>query len=182
MKRIKNLLNEGGEALELYRRYSHQVNSHLLGKNTQGTHFSFMKSYDPQGNHEYEHHEKQDVISKLDKHLTKNPLSKPTTVYSGVNHHMGAKLRDLARTPGHTLNSPAYISSSHNKEVAHKFAEVDDHHTRHVLALHLPKGFKKSRDVPNSREKERLIARNVNLKHIKSEKHDTVMYHHYKPV
>lgn len=186
-------INEEANFLDLYRRFSGNVNKDLLktgGEKLAGD-YTWLKSYDTsgKGEHEYEQHPKQSVVSALDRHTSDeaNALEKPVTSYSGVNLEFGEKLKELSKTPGYKIKSPAFISSSHDPAIARKFAERDNNGNQHVMVFDLPAGFSKSKSIPNAREggksksDERLIARNTEFVHTGSNKVGAVTYHHFKP-
>ena len=190
MKTFKQL-REKTDHLDLYRRFSTGINKDLIKGNDSSSHYTWLKNYDTsgKGQHEYEHHSKKEVLSALDHH-TDNPSNKlkhEVTSYSGVSSELGHKLHQMSKTPGHTFSTPAFISSSHDKKIAHKFAETNNNGQKHVMVFHLPKGYHKSKSIPNAREggrsrtDERLFARNQKFKHIKSEKIGNITYHHYEP-
>jgi hypothetical protein len=188
LKTFKEFIAEDTDHLDLYRRYSTGINKSLIAGDHEG-HFSFLKSYDTtgKGDHEYEHHPKKEVLASLDKHTTskENALKKPTVSYSGVSKEFAKHISDQPH--GHTLKTPAYLSSSHDENIARKFAEKDNKGGSHILKFHLPVGFHKSKNIPNAREggksstKERLFARNQEFKHVKTEKSGGITYHHYVP-
>lgn len=152
-----------------------------------------MKQYDTsgKGEHEYEHHAKHEILKSLDQLTTdpKNKLKKPVVSYFGVNKELGQQLHDKAKESfGFQFSSPAYISSSHDHDIAHTFAEKNNKGQRHIMVFHLPAGFQNSKAIPNAREggksrtDERLFARNQPFKHIKTVKKGLVFYHHFKPI
>ena len=188
MLRFKQFLEEN-KILDLYRRYSTGINTHLIsGKDNSGD-FSFLKNYDTSGKgaHEYEHHNKEKILKNLDSKTTdkNNALEKKTISYSGVSSNLGSKIHNMNH--GHIFKTPAYLSSSHDVNIAHKFAEKDNNGQNHIMQFHLPVGYYKSKSIPNAREggksktDERLFARNQNFKHIKTEKQGSTYFHHYTP-
>lgn len=189
MKTYKQFISEETNHLDLYRRFSTGINKALIAGDHEG-HFTFMSHYDTsgKGQHEYEHHPKKEVLATLDRHTTSksNALKKPVVSYSGTSSAFGQHIASLPA--GHTIKTPAYLSSSHDVNIAHGFAERDNRGLNHIMQFHLPVGFHRSKDIPNAREggksraKERLFARNQEFRHIKSEKKGPTTFHHYEPI
>lgn len=142
----------------------------------------------------------KETIEAMD-HITRdkrNAAKKNFTVFSGLNHTIGEKIRQTKE--GGIVHFPAFTSSSSDFHAAHAFgaSKADDTQDveyqqgnmggagqkykpskfrkelhAHVAVFHLPKGFAKGRYIDGhsnySHEKEYVLARNLRFKKVKSE-------------
>jgi len=180
---------------------------------------------DPSGNHQLEVQnftrnskylnksliENKDIDSSgLRKHITvldqittnpKNALKKPIKTYSGLGTSIA---HVLSKTKvGDHVESPCYISTSLDHDVARKFSsliresESNDHITynAHYIQFHLPKGYSKGRYIANkfrvnADEHEVVLARGQKFKKIgenqltENYRYETInrIIHHLEPV
>lgn len=128
----------------------------------------------------------------------RNAAKKNFTVFSGLNHTIGEKIRQTKE--GGIVHFPAFTSTSSDFHAAHAFgsSKADDTHDveyqqgnmggagqkykpskfrkelhGHVAVFHLPKGFAKGRYINRhstyEHEREYVLARNQRFKKVKSE-------------
>mgnify|MGYP001362381856 FL=1 len=77
----------------------------------------------------------RDVVSDLDK-VTSHVMQKPLTVYRGFDEAIQAKMRSLK--PGHTFVDRAFVSTSHDPAIAHRFSEWSGSET--IAKIYVPEG------------------------------------------
>lgn len=142
---------------------SSDVNNHLIKKHKD-------PSYNKPG--PYRDH----IINTIKKHIHKNKLKHDLHTYSGTSFDPSEHVKNGM------MHSPAFISASHDKDVALSFARkpgpATRHITRHIIHFHLKKGdpalhVEKYSDVKN--EHETIIAPSKLKYHHKEIFH----YHNY---
>jgi hypothetical protein len=93
----------------------------------------------------------------------KNALTKPVSAYSGISSNFHAKLSKVK--PGKSVTSPAYVSTTIHKPVAHRFGGGN------YIHFHLPKGYSKGRYIMSrsafSKEHEFLLSRDQKFNYLK---------------
>jgi ADP-ribosyltransferase exoenzyme len=113
----------------------------------------------------------QKTVKHLDSVVEKHPLKHEVHTYSGVSFDP----RKIADKKG-KIKSPAFISSTHNKEMAHNFARSHaiKYAPVHIIHFHLKPGDPAthiSQHSPHGEEHETLIKRGVTLKHNGTDSH-----------
>jgi hypothetical protein len=110
----------------------------------------------------------QSTIDGLDDAVKKHPIQNNYDVYSGLSFDP----RDHLNENG-IMNSPAYISTTHNKDKAYEFgtdaADASRQKEVHIMHLHLKSGDPAVHVAPFSyfpEEQETIIGRNTNLRHM----------------
>ena len=114
------------------------------------------------------------MIKDLDSSISSHKTPESFTVYSGTPHDP----REWMNSEG-IMHHPAYLSTSLNKSIAQGFTEgrfeekdkVDGLEHRHLLKIHVPKdhhGIYIGKIY--HREKEFILPRGTNLKHLGTEK------------
>ena len=109
-------------------------------------------------------HENQEKHAKhLDNAIDKNKIKERVHVYSGIGFDPTKHMNEKGQ-----LHSPAYISTSHDKSVANRFATPNDDCIHHIMHLYLPKGSPAMHipeHVSGLSEKEVLVKRGATLQH-----------------
>lgn len=155
---------------------SRVLNKGLMNRSSTASHKKHIKQLDAITNH------------------PKNKLKSSVIAYSGISAAFHKKLS--AVKPGKTVFSPAYISTTLDKNAAEYFAhgEVLRKAKRPFIQFHLPKGYSKGRHIEhvsaNPDEQEFLLARGQKFKYLKKTEHDlgyeqfdqTHVVHHLEPI
>jgi hypothetical protein len=115
-----------------------------------------------------------ETTKKLDSAIHEFKTPHKLAVYSGTVHDP----RELKNSEG-IVHHPAYLSTSIKKDVAEGFS--DDHKNEekgeaHILKIHVPKGhpgvYVPATESGLNYEREFILPRGTNLKHIKTTKED----------
>ena len=112
--------------------------------------------------------EHAEVAGGLDKAIDNNPLPVKASTYSGVSFDPRKHLDKNNR-----MYSPAYISTTHDKNVAHTYSQQGSG-DRHIIKFHLKKGDPATHVEGYSEhqgEYETIIKRGQTLQHEKTESH-----------
>lgn len=135
------------------------------------------------------------TVKHLDKATNnpKNKLPEPITTYSGINSKFHKALSKVS--PGETVHSPAYVSSTLHRDTVHTFAHTkytSGGASTHAVQFHLPRGYSKGTYVEpisdNKNEHEVLLARNQKFKYLGKTNHkepgtnNTYIVHHLEPI
>jgi hypothetical protein len=136
--------------------------------------YLWEKHKDPEG---FPHNETTETnIRKLDSAIHEFKTPHKLAVYSGTKHDP----RELKNSEG-IVHHPAYLSTSIDESVGNRFAgynaSKDNQNIahEHVLKIHVPKGHpgvyvpSKGSNAFYDTEKEFILPRGTNLKHIKTE-------------
>jgi hypothetical protein len=130
-------------------------------------------------------------IRNLDSAINSHKTPHKLAVYSGTVHDP----RELKNSEG-IMHHPAYLSTSIDESVGNSFAHRNKtsdkgiNHT-HILKIHVPKGhpgaYVPATGLDLNYEKEFILPRGTNLKHIKKTKEDIsnnskIFTHHMKVV
>jgi len=141
---------------------------------------------------EYEHddytnHELHSKSEKLDAAIASHKSPINLKVYSGVK----VDPRKHMNSEG-IVHHPAYLSTSLRERVAHYFAGnhvSKSNLEKHIMKIHVPKGHPTAyaANLGLTNEREMILPRGTNLKHIKTESKETdfgtmVHTHHMKVV
>jgi len=170
------------ETLNYYTDDSQHINEPLVNKKTPD---SFIRKMIPH-------------LDKITRHK-ENKLPGPVTSYSGIHPKFGKMLSGVKI--GEKVKSPAYISSSLDKDIANSFSTHKSNifsdkgnFDQHMVVFHLPKGHTKARHIDHvSRwrgEDELLHARGQTFKKIGEHREDVIspegrgerIHHHLTPV
>lgn len=135
-----------------------------------------------------ETHEKnlRPMYKALDSAIDKNKIKKPMSLYSGLSFNPQEHTDEEGK-----LHSPAYISATHDKTLAHGYAEgyIKPGETRHIMHLHVEPGDPVSHVSGESDfgdEHESIVKRGQTLQHLGYEEHadpktkSTYRIHHVK--
>jgi hypothetical protein len=167
----KNYNNDDVENLTFFSGNSKDLNSYHWERRNKNTPIN--------KNHE-------DTSKALDKTINKNRLDKDHILYSGSRHDPREKMNALG-----IVHHPAYLSTTPSKLVAQSFAKDNESDNGvNLFKIKVPKGHPAAyigkHSWVNPGEKEVLLPRGLNLRHIKTTKYNDNNYeikmHHMEVV
>ena len=154
-------------SLRQYTAFTGRVANHYLWNKHTGTNHKSLRMHNDNEEDDIKH------IPKIDSAINHNKTPEEFTTYSGTKHDP----RELKNSEG-IVHHPAYLSTSLKKEVAldrdindvENYRKQETHH--HIYNINVPKGHSGAYIGDMSaykREKEFLLPRGTNMKHIKTE-------------
>jgi hypothetical protein len=124
--------------------------------------------------------QQQKSVQHIDAAIDRNPIAHELHTYSGLSFDPTQHMDDKGK-----LRSPAYISTSHDKDIAHGFISSTSK-TYHIAHIHLKPGDPATHIAPYSNspmEDETIIKRGTTLQHHGHTDHtdshgNTIRVHH----